>query len=85
MTLIGPTQAQRTIILMKHSMTIRMGAARWDATIHSKDGSSDTFDFRKMDRPARSKWYGAFMSSVRQMINGPTPQPTRRRRRKGAR
>jgi len=48
---------------MKHSMTIRMGASHWDATL--TDGTC--FDFRQMDTAARKRWYGAFMSSVRKV------------------
>jgi len=49
---------------MKHSMTIRMGAAHWDATLI---GQGVCFDFRDMTTPERKKWYGAFMSSVRKL------------------
>jgi hypothetical protein len=61
-----------------------MGASRWDATIHQKDGSSATFDLRKLHQNKQlGPWYGAFMSSVRRMINGPaTPPPRPQRRRK---
>jgi hypothetical protein len=52
---------------MKYSMTIRMGAAHWDASVHQKNGSSALFNFRTMDRDDRRRWYGAFMSSVRKM------------------
>lgn len=47
----------------KHSLTIRMGAAAWDATL--ADGTR--FDFRTMTTPNRKRWYGAFMSSVRKV------------------
>ena len=47
----------------KHSLTIRMGAAAWDATL--ADGTR--FDFRTMKTPDRKRWYGAFMSSVRKV------------------
>lgn len=44
------------------SMTIRMGAAHWDATIHQ---SNTVFDFRRMTVDQRKAWYRAFMDSVR--------------------
>ncbi len=44
-----------------------MGAAHWDATVQSANGPVN-FDFRKMDRAARSKWYGMFMGSVRKVF-----------------
>lgn len=50
-----------------HSLTIRMGAAHWDATINTGNGKPVVFNFRDMDTTARKKWYGAFMSSVRKM------------------
>lgn len=51
---------------MKHSLTIRMGAAHWDATL----ASGENFDFREMTTEQRKKWYGAFMSSVRKLYRG---------------
>jgi hypothetical protein len=51
---------------MKHSLTIRMGAANWDATVTN----GPRFDFRTMTTPQRKQWYGAFMSSVRKMYRG---------------
>lgn len=51
---------------MKHSLTIRMGAANWDATL----SNGIRFDFRSMNTADRKKWYGAFMSSVRKMYRG---------------
>lgn len=50
---------------MKHTLTIRMGASFWDATINTGNGKPVRFDFREMTTPERKKWYGAFMSSVR--------------------
>jgi hypothetical protein len=47
----------------KHSLTIRMGAPNWDATL--ADGTR--FDFRTMTTDQRKRWYGAFMSSVRKV------------------
>jgi hypothetical protein len=49
----------------RYSMTIRMGAAHWDATIHNPH---TVFDFRDMERKDRSRWYGTFMASVRKML-----------------
>lgn len=54
----------------KYSMTIRMGAPHWDATIHDP---LTHFDFRTMTRAERSKWYGAFMGSVRKMFRNRKP------------
>lgn len=65
---------------MKPSLTIRMGAAHWDATL----ASGEHFNFRKMDYDARRKWYGAFMGSVRRML-GVTEQQQPRRRSKARR
>ena len=49
---------------MKHSLTIRMGAAHWDARL----ATGEHFDFRKMNYDQRRMWYGAFMSSVRKVF-----------------
>lgn len=57
---------------MQHTLVIRMGAAHWDATLLT---TGDRFDFRKMDRDARRKWYGVFMSSVRKMYRKAAPGP----------
>lgn len=54
------------------NMTIRMGAAHWDATVLSGPVPVTT-DFRKLDREARRRWYGEFMSSVRKMLRDTTP------------
>jgi hypothetical protein len=51
---------------MKHTMTIRMGAPAWDATIITANGPV-RFDFRQMTTPQRKQWYGAFMASVRKV------------------
>jgi hypothetical protein len=60
---------------MKHeySMTIRMGAAHWDATIDAPRARRAgyppvRFNFRTMKRDDRRRWYGAFMASVRKML-----------------
>jgi hypothetical protein len=62
---------------MTHSMTIRMGAARWDATIHQPHAH---FDFRTMTTDQRKAWYRAFMDSVRTMYGKGDERPPRRRR-----
>ena len=49
------------------SLTIRMSAANWDATL--ADGTR--FDFRSMKTDDRKRWYGAFMSSVRKVYRKP--------------
>jgi hypothetical protein len=60
-----------------YSMTIRMGAPHWDATIH-KDGTR--FDFRTMTTDQRKVWYRTFMDSVRQMYGKGDERPPRRRK-----
>lgn len=52
---------------MKSSVTIRMGAAHWDATVQA-NGRPVHFDFRKMDRTQRGRWYGTFMAAVRKTL-----------------
>lgn len=52
---------------MAHSVTIRMGAAHWDATVQA-GGQPVNFNFRKMTRDERRKWYGVFMASVRKSL-----------------
>jgi len=49
----------------KHIVTIRMGAAHWDVTVKG----AGRFNLRTMDRTERSKFHGAFMGSVRKIIN----------------
>lgn len=78
----------------KHSMTIRLGASRWDATL--SDGT--VFDFSTMTHRQANDWYGAFLASVYQVYghndrrrSHPLPQGGRgrgrgrRSRRAGAR
>lgn len=57
----------------QHSLTIRMGAAHWDATIYDPRARASgyppvNFNFRTMTRDQRRQWYGAFMASVRKML-----------------
>jgi hypothetical protein len=48
------------------TITIRMGAAHWDARIHQ--GSDEMrFDFRTMDRKERSAFHRELMNAFRQM------------------
>lgn len=54
---------------MKPSVTIRMGAAHWDVTIHQPNGDL-SFDLRAMERKDRGRFYGTFMTSVRKMMRG---------------
>lgn len=49
---------------MKHSVTIRFGAAHWDLTL--ADGTH--FDFRTMNADQRKLVYGTFMGSVRKAL-----------------
>lgn len=60
------------------SVTIRMGAAHWDAHVHGTNVDA-VFDFRKMTRDDRRRWYRAFMDSVRAVYG--KPQDRRRPRR----
>jgi hypothetical protein len=48
----------------KHKITIRMGAAHWDATI-DHNGTPLRFDFRKMERKERSTFHREFMNAWR--------------------
>lgn len=59
------------------SMTIRMGAAHWDATIHA---TNTRFNFREMNTDQRKRWYRAFMDSVRTLYGNGTEKPPRRSR-----
>lgn len=66
----------------KPSLTIRMGAAHWDATL--PDGT--TFDFVTMTRDQRRAWYGTFMATCRRIYGhndrrraAPLPKGKRRR------
>lgn len=56
------------------SLTIRMGAAHWDATL--PDGTR--FDFRTMTSAQRREWYGVFMSAVRSALGSGDSRPKRR-------
>lgn len=49
-----------------HSVTIHIGAARWGATVETNDGPVH-YDFSKMNRDQRNKWYGTFMGTVRRV------------------
>ena len=71
--------------MSKHSVTIRMGAAHWDAVVNGV-----SFDFREMTTDQRKRWYGAFMGSVRRFLRGDKDTGGRRskarsRRRRGGR
>ncbi len=66
---------------MSHSMTIRLGASHWDATVHSAGGDT-TFDFRTMTKDQRRQWYAAFMSSVRTMLGSTSDRPLLARHRR---
>lgn len=51
---------------MKHTVTIRLGAANWDATIATAAGPV-RFDLRDLYRNRKlGPWYGKFMGAVRQ-------------------
>lgn len=49
----------------KPRVIIRMTAAHWDAQVRTLDGSYVTFDFRKMDKKARSTFHREFMNAFR--------------------
>jgi len=66
------------------TMTIRMGAAHWDATIYPSAATNVLpirFNFRKMTRDERRVWYRTFMDSVR-AVYGKGPEQRRRPRRR---
>lgn len=50
---------------MKPRVIIRMGAAHWDCKVRSLDGKYVSFDFRKMDKKARSTFHREFMNAFR--------------------
>jgi hypothetical protein len=50
----------------QHTMTIRLGAAHWDATVCN----GAHFDFRKMTGAERKEWYGRFMAACRRIYGG---------------
>jgi len=56
-----------------------MGAAHWEATIHTPQGDT-RFDFHKMNTDARRRWYRMFMDSVRAVYGKGDEGPPRRRR-----
>lgn len=56
------------------SITIRMGATAWDATLD--DGTR--FDFRQMTTEQRKEWYGVFMDTVRSLHREATRRRPRR-------
>jgi hypothetical protein len=50
--------------MKKPNVTIRMGAAHWDAHVRTKEGSAH-FDFRSMDKKERSDFHREFMNAFR--------------------
>jgi len=60
-------------------MTIRLGAAHWDATIHQ---TGTVFNFRTMTLDQRRRWYRLFMDSVRALYGKGNEKPPRRSRRR---
>lgn len=53
---------------LEHSVTIRLGAAHWDVTIHDPELGPQTFNLRAMDRHQRGKFHGLFMSATRKKM-----------------
>lgn len=51
---------------MKNRITIRMGAAHWDARVNTANGPV-TFNFRTMTKRERSDWHREFMNGIRQV------------------
>lgn len=47
------------------TVTIRMGAAHWDATIAPPEGEQLHFDFRQMAKRERSDFHREFMNAFR--------------------
>lgn len=62
---------------MKHSITIRMGAAEW--SISTNDGTR--IDLRALDRDGRRKVHGVFMDAYRKSVGAPAYRRPKRRRR----
>lgn len=52
-----------------HTLTIRKGAAHWDATLVTNAGTT-RFNFREMTTDQRKRWYEAFMASARKVYGG---------------
>lgn len=50
---------------MKARIIIRMGAAHWDARVQGPNGNVITFDFRTMDKRARSDFHRELMNAFR--------------------
>ena len=52
--------------MTKQQTIIRMGAAKWDATIPTTDGQKPLhFDLSKMTRDERREFHAAFMAAYR--------------------
>lgn len=49
----------------KPRIIIRMGAPHWDARVRDANGNLVTFDFRKMEKKARSDFHREFMNAFR--------------------
>lgn len=63
------------------SLTIRIGAAHWDATL--PDGTC--FDFSTMTPAERKSWYGAFGNTVWKLYGRNYDRWMRSQRREGGR
>lgn len=54
---------------MKHTITIRLGAAHWDATIATADGPLH-FNIRAMTREQKGKFFAALRDMAQQAYGG---------------
>lgn len=52
---------------MKNAITIRMGAANYDARVNH-NGKVVQFDFRKMDRKEKNTFHRELMNAVRAIL-----------------
>jgi hypothetical protein len=50
---------------MKDRIIVRMGASHWDARVRGKDGQPVHFNFRTMDKRARSDFHRELMNAFR--------------------
>ncbi len=67
------------------TLTIRMGASHWDATVHRADGDDYHYDFRQMTYAERGEWHRQLMAGAHRIYGdndqrraGPLPKGKRR-------
>lgn len=64
---------------MRHSLTIRMGAAYWDARIVGSTGET-LIDIRKLDRTGRGQFFGTLRDIANSRYAGPKARRQKPRR-----